>query len=88
MTQLCNVLFAEIYLLLLGIGIHLHAEHFPSFATHHGTDCTADGGGKLHFGILLVDKQGIPGLDMITFLHKDFRSDSLEIIRNQRILSL
>ena len=75
-------------MLLLLVSLDLHAEHFSSFATHHLTDHTADWRGKPDFGILLVDKQRIPGLDMVTLLDNHFRSDSLEVVGYQRILSL
>ena len=79
--QCCHVLTPEVNKLLLLIRIDLYTEHFSSLATHHRLDGTAHGRGKLHIGILFVDEQRIPGLDMITLLDDDFGNDTGEIIR-------
>ena len=81
-THAANVALSEVRKLLLSIGINLDAEHFPAFTTHHFADGTAHRRGKLHIGILFVDKQGIPGFNLVTFLDNDFWSDPLEIVRH------
>ena len=78
--EAADVLLAKVQRLLLGIGINLDAEHFSPFTTHHLTDSTAHWRGKLHFRILFVDKQSIPGLDLITLFDNNLWSDTLEII--------
>ena len=76
-----DILLAEVNELLLLVGIYTHAEHFSTFTTHHLADDTADRRGKLHLRILLVDEQGIPGLDLVALLDNNLWSDTLEIIR-------
>jgi hypothetical protein len=83
-----DILLAEVHRLLLSVGLHFDAEHLTAFTTHHLADSTADGRGKLHFRILFVDKQRIPGFDFVTFVDYDLRSDSFEIVRHQSILAV
>ena len=75
-----RITLAEVHKLLLRVSIHPDAEHFTTLTTHHLADSTADGRGELNLGILLVDKQCIPGLDLVAFVNDHLRSDPFEII--------
>ena len=85
--KLRQVFTAEVYIRLLLVGFHLHAEHLSTFTTLDSRHAATHWRGKLHLGILLVHEQGIPRPDSIAFLDQDLRSHSFEVIGHKCILA-
>ena len=85
-VHLRRVFRAKVHGLLLRVCLHSDAAHLPALAAHHFAYCATDGRSELHFGILLVDKQGLPGLDMVALMNDNLGNDTLEIGRGDAIL--
>ena len=86
--QLQWIFFFKDPAILLSIGVYAHAHHLAALTTLHEGYGAADRRNELHFGMVLVNKQGIPDLDNVTLFDNDLGFHTIEVIRNQRKLAL
>ena len=81
-----RVFDTEIAELLFVVRFHLDTQQFPSLTSYDRSDGSADRRRESYFREFFVDKQSIPGLDMITLFDNHFGHHPREIFRNERIL--
>ena len=80
-------LCVELACFLLLVSLHTDAQQFATVAAFHHADCSADRAHELHFGMQLVNEQGIPSLHGITLLDHHFGFHTIEVIGNECILA-
>ena len=80
-------LCVELACFLLLVSLHTDAQQFATVAAFHHADCSADRAHELHFGMQLVNKQGIPSLHGITLLDHHFGFHAMEVIGHECILA-
>ena len=80
-------LSVELACFLLLVSLHADAQQFATVAALHQAYCSADRAHELHFGMQLVNEQGIPSLHGITLLDHHLGFHASEVIGDERILA-
>ena len=84
--QARHVLHAEVSILLLRIGSHLHTQHLTPFSALDRRDGAAHGGGEAHLRAALVHEQRIAGTDVVAFTDGHPGGHAHEVVGHERIL--
>ena len=77
----------ELACFLLLVSLHTDAQQFATVAAFHHADCSADRAHELHFGMQLVNKQGIPSLHGISLLDHHFGFHAMEVVWHECVLA-
>ena len=81
-----NTLNTKVHRLLLGIGCNDNAHHLTTCTTVNSSHNARYRTYELHFRMLLVNKQSLPGLDMLALSHHHLGSNAYEVIGYECVL--